>query len=153
MGAGALQLTGCYLLAAPTAVLTAHYSIVSEKKKGRDGVVLFSVDGTSGNPPLRVEVADSFFSRFLGLMGRASLAEGTGLLIAPCSSVHMCFMRFSIDVVYLDREYRILKAVKGLRPWIGMSLCMGAWGALELPVGTIERLGMEQGRTLIKRAQ
>ncbi len=116
-------------------------------------MVLLSIDDTGANPPLRVEVADSFFSRFLGLMGRASLAEGTGLLIAPCSSVHMCFMRFSIDVVYLDKEYRILKAVKGLRPWIGMSLCMGAWGALELPAGTIEKFGLEQGRALEKRVQ
>ena len=114
-------------------------------------MILLSVDGTGEIPPLRVEVADSFFSRFLGLMGRKSLAEGTGLLIAPCSSVHMCFMRFPIDVVYLDREYRILKAVKKLRPWVGMSLCMGAWGALELPVGTIDRFGLEQGRMLVQR--
>ncbi len=106
---------------------------------------LFCVNGEKKNPPLHVEVADSFWTRFCGLMGRKELREGHGLLIAPCSSVHMCFMRFSIDVVYLDKEYRIRKVVKNLKPWVGMSMCFGAWAALELPAGTVSRMGICQG--------
>ncbi len=97
---------------------------------------------------LEVKVADTFFSRFLGLMGRAALPPGSGLLILPCSSIHMLFMRFSIDAVYIDRQYRILKTVKELRPWIGISAATGAWGCLELPAGEILRLGLEPGKKL-----
>ena len=105
-------------------------------------------NGKEQDPPLHVEVADTFFARFCGLMGRRELPEGQGLLIAPCSSVHMCFMRFSIDVLYLDKDYRILKVVSHLRPWFGMSICFKAWGVLELPEGTAERLGIQEGMRL-----
>ena len=100
------------------------------------------------NPLLQIEVADSFFRRFLGLMGRKKLAQGTGLLIAPCNSIHMCFMRFKIDVVYLDKDYRIIKTVADIHPWIGFSCCWKAWAVIELPAGEIKRLGIEKGRIL-----
>ena len=87
------------------------------------------------NQPLRIEAADSFWGRFLGLMGRRSLPAGQGLLIAPCNSIHMCFMRFAIDVVYIDRDYRVLKIVHGLKPWVGLSICRKAWGIIELQTG------------------
>ena len=103
-------------------------------------------DGSS--PPLSVERADSFLGRFLGLMGRKELPEGQGLLLSPCSSVHMCFMRFSIDVLYLDDEGRIKKIVSHLRPWLGLSLCPGAKSALELAAGEAERLGLRVGMRL-----
>ena len=97
---------------------------------------------------LRVEEADTFRKRFLGLMGRRRLPRGQGLLLSPCSSVHMCFMRFSIDVLYLDEEYRILKIVRDLLPWIGMSICPGAKSALELAAGEAERMGLQVGMRL-----
>lgn len=100
------------------------------------------------NPSLQIEVADSFCTRLRGLMGRKSLAEGQGLLIAPCSSIHMCFMRFAIDAVYIDREYRGLKVVKGLRPWIGLSICWKAWAVIELPADTSLLNGINIGNQL-----
>lgn len=105
----------------------------------------FWVDGRT---ELQVELADSFLSRFRGLMGRSALPAGQGLLLVPCNSVHMCFMRFSVDVVYIDRAYRVKKVARGLRPWLGLSFCPGAWGALELAAGEAERLGIEKGRLL-----
>ena len=99
-------------------------------------------------PPLRIEEADTFWKRFLGLMGRRRLPRGQGLLLSPCSSVHMCFMRFSIDVLYLDEEYRILKIARNLLPWIGMSICPGAKSALELAAGEAERMGLQVGMRL-----
>ena len=87
------------------------------------------------NPSLQVEVADSFCTRLRGLMGRKSLPAGKGLLIAPCSSIHMCFMRFAIDVIYIDQDYRVLKMVYGLKPWTGLSICWKAWGVIEFQTG------------------
>ena len=106
-----------------------------------------SPDGIE-NPPLQIEVADSFWTRFFGLMGRRRLTEGQGLLIVPCSSIHMCFMRFAIDAVYLDREYRVIRIAAGLRPWVGLSWCPSAWAVLELPSGAARRLGLKQGSRL-----
>lgn len=93
-----------------------------------------------------VELADSFFSRLRGLMFRRRLNEGCGLLLAPCNSVHMLFMRFAIDVIYLDKDFCIKKIVRDLTPWLGMSICLGAWGALELPSGEAERLRLKVGQ-------
>ncbi len=98
-----------------------------------------------GAPFLEAMIADNFFLRLRGLMGRKMLPEATGLLLAPCDSVHMCFMRFAIDVIYLDKEYTIVKVVKNLRPWVGLSMCRGAWAALEINAGDAERFGYEVG--------
>ena len=95
---------------------------------------------------LEIEIAESFLSRFCGLMLRKNLPSGRGLLLAPCNSVHMGFMRFSIDVIYLDENFCIKKIVRNLRPWIGFSACFGAWGALELPNGEAGRLQLEIGQ-------
>ncbi len=84
-------------------------------------------------------------------MFRKKLPPETGLLLAPCNSVHMCCMLFSIDVVYLDKDYKILKVVKKLRPWIGLSLCGKAWAALELTAGEAERCGLVVGKKLIRK--
>ena len=113
---------------------------------------IFYLEGKDKRTSITIEMADTFLSRFCGLMGRKRLPEGQGLLLAPCSSVHMCFMRFAIDVVYLDKEFRIIKIVRKLRPWIGLSLCYGAWGVVELAAGEAERLGIEQGQSLTEGA-
>lgn len=62
-------------------------------------------------------VAESVRERMRGLLGRKNLPEDTGLLIRPCRSIHMWFMRFPIDAAFLDRELRVLKIARGLRPW------------------------------------
>ena len=99
---------------------------------------------------LCVEVADSFLRRFLGLMGRKDIGMSRALFLSPCTSVHMCFMRFAIDVVYLKRgtdggDWRTVKVVRRLRPWIGMSACFGADAVLEMRSGEAERLGIQAG--------
>jgi hypothetical protein len=83
------------------------------------------------------EVADRFASRLVGLMGRRDLPRGAGLVIVPCSSVHGVFMRFAIDVLFLDREDRVLHAMR--LPRNGFSpLVRRARRAIELPQGTIQ---------------
>ncbi len=93
-------------------------------------------------------IADTFLTRFAGLMFRKPLPPATGLFLVPCSSVHMCFMRFAIDVVYLDKEYNIIKVVKHLRPWIGLSICNKAWAVVEMTAGEAEHCGLEVGKRL-----
>ena len=100
-------------------------------------------------PVLEILIADSFFTRFAGLMLRKKLPPATGLFLAPCNSVHMCFMCFAIDVVYLDKEYSIVKVVNNLKPWIGISMCSKAWAVLEMTAGEAERCGCKEGNKLI----
>lgn len=109
---------------------------------------MYKKGAPEGAPFLKIMIADTFLARLRGLMGRKILADKTGLLLVPCDSVHMCFMRFPIDVVYLDKKFTILKIVKNLRPWTGLSMCRGAWAALELNEGEAERFGCEIGKKL-----
>lgn len=95
----------------------------------------------------QAQVATGLWSRFWGLMGRRELARGSGILIAPCSSIHMFFMRFPIDVVFLDRDDVVVKIVHSIRPW---RLAMGGGGkkALELPAGTAIAVHVTEGDQL-----
>jgi uncharacterized membrane protein (UPF0127 family) len=95
-----------------------------------------------------VRVARSFWTRLVGLLGRSSLPDGEGLLIEPCSSVHTAFMRFSIDVVYVDKSQRVVKAVRRLRPFRMSAVLRGGHAVIELPPGTIERTGTAPGDQL-----
>ena len=105
----------------------------------------------------RVRVARSLWSRFLGLMGRATIESDEGLWLVPCRSIHMFFMRTSIDVAFLDRHGRVVRAVTGMRPWSlrPMSVTLvpvrGAYSALELAPGTLQRLGIQSGSQLTFR--
>ena len=92
-----------------------------------------------------VEKADTFRARLVGLLGRKGLAEDAGLWIVPCSSVHSFFMAFVIDVVFLDRGFKVL-AVCRLPPWRMSPWVPGAHSVLELPVGASARLA--PGETL-----
>jgi uncharacterized protein len=65
----------------------------------------------------RCELADTSFRRMRGLLGRGSLEPGQGMLFRPAGSVHTFFMRFSIDVVFCDRDLRVLKVARELAPW------------------------------------
>lgn len=94
---------------------------------------------------IHVEIADTFFTRLCGLMCRKSLADGHGLFLSPCNSIHMCFMRFAIDAVYFDSSMTIVKIVPRLRPWIGLSACLKASSVLEMKAGEAERLGLAIG--------
>jgi uncharacterized membrane protein (UPF0127 family) len=99
----------------------------------------------------RVELADSFATRFRGLMGRPSLAPGGGLWLTGTSNIHMFFMRFAIDAVFLGRPAadgtrRVVAVHANLRPWIGIVwYARGADGCLELPVGMAVATGTRPG--------
>ncbi len=102
----------------------------------------------------RLEVADGLWAKFMGLMGRDSLAPGHGMWLPASNGIHMMFMRFAIDAVFVGRPEDgdpagprpVLSVHPGLRAWTGIvPLVRGANGVLELPVGTIERTGTSVG--------
>jgi uncharacterized protein len=89
-----------------------------------------------------LELARSSWSRFVGLMGRPTLERGTGLWIEPCNSIHMFFMRFAIDVLFLDRQRRVKKVMLDLKPWRISPIVFGARTVVELPAGTLSDRGL-----------
>jgi uncharacterized membrane protein (UPF0127 family) len=92
-------------------------------------------------------LAETVFARLRGLLGRSSLSPGEGMLLRPAASVHTAFMRFPIDVVFLDREDRVVKVAAELRPWRAAS-CRGSRTVLELPAGEAVRQGLRPGVSL-----
>ncbi|HEU6440160.1 MAG TPA: DUF192 domain-containing protein [Terriglobales bacterium] len=101
----------------------------------------------------RLEDGSSFWAKFMGLMGRASLPAGDGLWLPGENGIHMLFMRFPIDVVFVssptngpDGRRRVLSARRAVPPWRGVVWRVGgAKGVLELPVGTIEATSTNVG--------
>jgi uncharacterized protein len=104
----------------------------------------------------RLEVADTLWARFMGLMGRPDLALGSGLWLTG-NGIHMMFMRFPIDAVFLGQAEPgggdarpVLSTHRGLKAWTGLvPLVRGATGVLELPVGTIDRSGTVVGDRVV----
>lgn len=93
----------------------------------------------------RVLVAKSFGRRTLGLMFRRELPEGEGLAIVPCNQIHMFFMRIPLDVLFVNREGKVLHLLHGIRPWRMSRLVRGARYTIELPSGTLRRAGVDRG--------
>jgi uncharacterized membrane protein (UPF0127 family) len=96
----------------------------------------------------KVELAGTWLSRAKGLLGRDGLGEGEGLHIEPCNSIHMFFMRFPIDVAFLDAGGRVVRAIHSIKPWRATKVYFEAHSALELPAGTLVRTGVHEGDVL-----
>jgi uncharacterized membrane protein (UPF0127 family) len=102
----------------------------------------------------RLRLGESFSQRFMGLMGRASLADGEGLYL-PTSSIHMFFMRFAIDALLVtapraDGARRVVGMREHLPPWRGIVLPVrGAQGVIELPAGTLRAHGIQIGDEVV----
>jgi len=94
------------------------------------------------------EVADTSAKRRTGLLKHKRLEPGEGLWIIPCESVHTFFMRFPIDLVYLDKDRKVRKVRHAVGPW-RLSACLSARSVLELPAGTAERTGTKPGDELV----
>ncbi len=94
----------------------------------------------------RCAVASTPWSRFVGLMGRASLAADEGMLFPHTGSIHMFFMRFPIDAVFCDRDLRVVKVVRGLAPR-RTAAARGAKVVIELAAGAADAL--EPGMQLV----
>jgi uncharacterized membrane protein (UPF0127 family) len=87
-----------------------------------------------------VELAADRRSRRRGLLGHPGLAQGSALVLAPCVAIHTFFMRFSLDILFVDRSGRVVKMCAGVRPW-RIRACAAAHAVIELPEGAIARSG------------
>jgi uncharacterized membrane protein (UPF0127 family) len=94
-----------------------------------------------------VDVADTSEKRRVGLLKHARLDPGSGLWIVPCESVHTFFMKFPIDLVYLDKQRKVRKVRHAVPAW-RLSACLSAHSILELPAGTAEESGTLPGDEL-----
>lgn len=94
------------------------------------------------------QVADTSATRRTGLLKHTHLDPGDGLWIKPCESVHTFFMKFAIDLVYLDRKLKVRKVRHAVPPW-RLSACLTAHSILELPAGTAKQTGTEAGDELV----
>ena len=103
----------------------------------------------------RLETAGSLWAKFMGLMGRPTLAAGDGLWLPASNGIHMMFMRFPIDAVFVgaptgDGSRSVLSVHRSLPTWRGLvPLVRGAKGVLELPAGTIDATSTAVGDSLL----
>jgi uncharacterized protein len=95
----------------------------------------------------RCVVADRPLARMRGLLGRSGLAQDEGILLRPCSSIHTFFMRFPIDVVFCDRDLRVLSVADRVQPW-RVRMQRRARVAVELAAGEASRRGVTPGARL-----
>ena len=95
-----------------------------------------------------VELADTSETRRVGLLKHERLEPGSGLWIVPCESVHTFFMKFPIDLVYLDKQRKVRKVRHAVPAW-RLSACLTAHSILELPAGTAEKSGTLPGDELV----
>lgn len=94
-----------------------------------------------------VEVAETAAARNKGLLGRSSLPPGGGLWIVPCESVHTFFMKFPLDLLYIDRHKKVKKVRTNVGPW-RLSTCLSAHSIVELPAGTLQNTQTQRGDQL-----
>lgn len=93
-----------------------------------------------------LEVPATFIGRGIGLMFRRKLEPGRGMWITPCNGIHMMFMNFAIDAVFLDRSDRVVKVYPKLPAWWGaVWIQWGAHSVLELPSESCSGVGLQRG--------
>lgn len=95
-----------------------------------------------------VTMADTFRRRLTGLMGRKRLGPREALIIVPCQAVHTHFMRFPIDVAFVDRDWRVVAISHAVRPWRHATGGSDAWAAVELAAGVLAETGTAVGDQL-----
>lgn len=96
----------------------------------------------------RCRVASSLRDRAVGLLATPTLSPGDGLLIERTQSIHMFFMRYPIDVAFVDKHATITRTVAGLRPWRVVWWARGARDCIELPAGALSASGTLPGDRL-----
>ncbi len=112
-----------------------------------------TIEGIENNKRITLDIlsTENVFERTGGLLKLPKLAKGQGLLINKCNSIHTFGMAYNLDVVYLNRDYKIVKLISHMAPR-RMSLCLNAKHTLELLSGEITVLGLQRGMTLFMEA-
>ena len=95
-----------------------------------------------------IDVADTSEKRTTGLLKHTELRAGEGLWIVPCEGVHTFFMKFALDLLYIDRKHVVRKTVSNVPPW-RLSMCLPAHSIVELPAGAIAPSDTRRGDQLV----
>ena len=119
--------------------------MAAKRHSGTNVIVRNTTKGTELGD--NVLLAGTAQTRNKGLLGRDGLDAGEGLWIKPCEAIHMFFMRFAIDAVFIDKKKRVTKIAANLRPW-RLSASFKAHSVVELPAGTAQRTNTEPGDQL-----
>jgi len=101
----------------------------------------------TGREIARLEIARTTLQRMRGLLGRSGLPPGQGMLIERCSSIHTFFMKFALDVIFLDSDWEVRRAMRDVRPW-RLANSPGASRVVELAAGALEGTGLAPGDAL-----
>lgn len=96
-----------------------------------------------------VKLANGFSQKFKGLMGRKKLNKSEGLMLLSCNSIHTCFMRFPIDVLFLNINHEVIALKQGVKPWRMVNFVKKAYITVEMAEGTILNKNVEVGDLLI----
>lgn len=95
------------------------------------------------------ELANNFFARARGLLGRKRLEQEKALILPHCQAIHMFFMQFPIDVVFVDGDRRVIGLIKNIQPFTLSPIFFRAHFAIELAAGSIERKQIALGDVLV----
>jgi uncharacterized membrane protein (UPF0127 family) len=98
----------------------------------------------TGREIARLEIARTPFQRMRGLLGRSGLPAGEGMLIERCSSIHTFFMKFALDVIFVDSDWEVRRVVRGLQPW-RLANSFGASRVVELAAGALDGTDLTSG--------
>lgn len=93
-------------------------------------------------------LANTLFTRLKGLLGRKSLSPDQALILDPCNSIHTFFMRFSIDVLFVNKQNKVVKTILEIKPFRLSSVYFNAHFAIELPSGAIQQTSTQEGDLL-----
>ncbi len=96
----------------------------------------------------KARLADAFFTRLIGLLNRRSLVKGEALILSPSNCIHSFFMRFTIDVIFLDKTGKVVALLPSFRPWRLSPVYFNASLTLELPENTIRLTHTQPGDTI-----
>ncbi|MEH7381314.1 DUF192 domain-containing protein [Bacillus sp. JJ1533] len=94
---------------------------------------------------LELKTYDTFLKRLKGLMFQLKPIKNEAIILEPCNSIHMFFMFFPIDVVFLDKENRVVKTKEDVKPWTVIFPVKHAYKTIEMPVGSIRKFGIRDG--------
>lgn len=91
----------------------------------------------TGTAVATVRVVDGWWAKGMGVIGMGELAAGSGIVMPGIASIHTCFVKFPLDVLFLDRSQMLMLAVRSVPPWTPLVACRGAWYTVELGAGTL----------------
>ncbi|GIW21844.1 MAG: hypothetical protein KatS3mg068_0851 [Candidatus Sericytochromatia bacterium] len=84
-------------------------------------------------------LGNTLLLRLIGLIGKKELKEDEGILLTPCNSIHMMFMKIPLDIIFLDSENKIIKVIENIKPWKISPIVLKAKSVLELPINSIKK--------------